>query len=240
MLLVSVHIPKTAGTSFRRILQSIPNVKVFLDYNDKYLASNYSERKIQNMAADLERNEKILDALKYQSLFVVVHGHFLATKYEHIFPDSKSIIWFRDPIDRLASHYFHWQRNPDMKHDICMEMHKKRMTLKDFAEFPPIRNIYFRGLCSKSLESFDFIGLTEYFEQSIMLFCRIFNLEINGCKDNKSHSLKKMTKKCTHYSIDDITKQSIIDNHQKDITIYQKAKIIFEEQCALKKVIIED
>ena len=91
--LISMHIPKTAGTSFRNILESVygKSQVVRFDMRDSHAYMNerrYPGRRLPNKR--------------------VLHGHFklykLADRFE--LPSGvKTITWVRDPVDRVISNY---------------------------------------------------------------------------------------------------------------------------------------
>jgi hypothetical protein len=90
---VSIHIPKTAGTTVADIFSRCFNRRVIYDYDgyDHPIA-----------APDFARNKKFIS-----SHFVVLHGHFLASKYLDIFPDARFVATLRHPVDRTISQYLH-------------------------------------------------------------------------------------------------------------------------------------
>lgn len=225
-LYISVHIPKTAGTSFKEILHGIAQERLFLDYGDKPLASAYPERKMASLANDADRYKAILSAASVSpDLPVVVHGHFLAAKYQWVFPQAKTLVWLRDPLERLASHYHHWLRNPDLENDTCMKMLNEQMSLVQFARLAPMSNLYSRFLCGRKLESIAFVGITEEFEKGLRLFARILGREpvkliVNTNANNTGR-----------YPLDKETRQAIMDANKDDMRIYEEAKVVFTQLC---------
>ena len=51
-LYISIHVPKTAGTSFRHYLESVFGEQLILDYRSKPLDEEYTERAIDNSNQD--------------------------------------------------------------------------------------------------------------------------------------------------------------------------------------------
>ncbi len=86
--IISVHVPKTAGTTFKKVLQQI--------YTDQEIFFDYPHR------GPLHNKMLAKDSANVR----VIHGHFPANKYELKFPKARKIIWLRNPIIRLISHYF--------------------------------------------------------------------------------------------------------------------------------------
>lgn len=92
--IVSVHIPKTAGTTLATIYDRAFNRKVFYDYDGYETAGVASELVKAN--ADF-----------ISSQFRVLHGHFFTSKYLSVFPNAKYVSLLRHPVERLISQYIH-------------------------------------------------------------------------------------------------------------------------------------
>ncbi len=229
-IIVSVHLPKTAGTTFLYYLNQLSHALFLMDKADMPLASHYEKRKMQNLPEDMKRYLQMATvAAENRESFVIVHGHFLATKYDHIFPENRSLVWLRDPAQRLVSHYEFWKRNPQPDNDICREMIQKDMDLKTFAQFEPMRNIYSRFLGSRSIKSFSFVGIVEQFNQSVELFKKI--IAPNMTFTLPERQLENPHKGQNNYGIGDRVLEIIKEYHAEDYTIYNAGCSYFEEQC---------
>ena len=80
-MLVSVHIPKTGGSSLRRsVLEPFFGDRLLLDYHDAPLSRDAAERNRKALA--WKPSPDLLDR------YDCVHGHFLATKYLSATPSS--------------------------------------------------------------------------------------------------------------------------------------------------------
>jgi hypothetical protein len=150
--IVSIHIPKTAGSTFGKII--LPKV--------------YTQQGIfQDYFLPLE------DCLKSISeKCKVVHGHFNAQKYSHVFPNAKLITWLRNPITRLISHYFYWMNSPvweksDPAHDLRRSVVESKMKFEEFIEIPDLKNVLSKSLCGRALDSLYFVGIQEYFHDDL-------------------------------------------------------------------------
>lgn len=100
-MIISVHIPKTAGTSFRTGLEKVFGNRLLLDYNDKPLSGLISARwfRVKNRFRVQMQRHILLEN------FSVIHGHFLPSKYLFLGKEIKLGAFFRDPVDRLISQY---------------------------------------------------------------------------------------------------------------------------------------
>jgi hypothetical protein len=60
-------------------------------------------------------------------------------------------MWFRDPVERLLSHYYYWQHAADMEHPNCRRLHEEGMSAAEFAAIPELRNVFTRFLDGQPL-----------------------------------------------------------------------------------------
>jgi len=161
--LISIHIPKTAGESFRVLLP--PNYDtVHFDYGDNILDPKSPFRSDFNnwYAAQVERAGPLEQGTR------AVHGHFWLGKYAGRFPGARKIMWLRDPAARLISHYFYWKSKPPDTHSIWRKLLEEDLSLLEFAELPELRNIvsdvYIRGFTHSD---FDFIGIQDFYDSEL-------------------------------------------------------------------------
>jgi len=155
-VLISVHIPKAAGTSFGRQLERHFGPRLLLDYADRPLAPGH---RLRRLAGALRARAQLTDV-------DCVHGHFCADKYAWLGARARWIVWLRDPLQRLASHYHYWQRVPDLRNPDCRALLQRRLSLEQFAALPRMRNVATRFLAGRPLEQFFFIGLVEDMAES--------------------------------------------------------------------------
>jgi hypothetical protein len=170
-LIISIHIPKTGGTAFLQVLKaSVPDI-LYLDWGRG--GSNPVFRHGKRVAVQLQ---SIAD-LELGEGLSVIHGHFEMGKYLSKFPEAIYVTWLRDPVERLISHYFFWQRRPFMDNPLCNRLITEQMSLEDFALLA--RNVQHRFLSPAGVERFAFVGITEEYERSLELFHRLICPEIN-------------------------------------------------------------
>lgn len=156
-MLISAHIPKTAGVSFRNILCK--------QYGSSYFQYYW---KITNAFGE------VVDQLPATA--GCVHGHFVASDLVNRFPNSEVVTWVRDPVDRVLSSYYYRLREPDWQHPVCRQLHEEKLDIIEYARLELVRNEMARFMGTLRPEDFDFIGITERFEQSLAWFCQRFNL----------------------------------------------------------------
>ena len=166
-MLVSVHLPKTAGSSFAALLASYFGDSLRQDYADTPL--HFSRKAICWRAwrhtvreGRMARRAAIAAA---QDKTACIHGHFLPFKYRYLTPEAQFVTWMRDPVTRLRSHYDFWRREYDPA--TAGRVHRQMMTqdwsFERFALGPVPRNIYARFLWRFPLHEFAFVGVLAYF-----------------------------------------------------------------------------
>ncbi len=164
-MLVSVHLPKTAGSSF------------FAELNRHF------DNQVVNDVADLPLHkpawQRRANALKHRWFaaptvdIACIHGHFLPYKYAGA-ENATFITWLRDPIDRLISHYYYWQQTytPEVA-PLHRRVVEENWTLDDFCLSTEMRNIYSEFLWRFPLSRFAFVGITECYEEDLAYFFRV-------------------------------------------------------------------
>lgn len=231
--IISVHIPKTGGVTFRELLLDVAQGHVHFDYRDMPIAPPNRIRKIKNvpiLALKLARIRRSLNSAPR----TVVHGHFIATKYDRHFPDGQLATWLRDPVERLVSQYYHLLRTPYPSHEIWQKLHRHNMTLIEFAKLEELRNIHSKFLDGKSLDEFDFVGITEEFDQGWSLFQRLFfsHIPLKALEARNQNPEKKGKR----YELDAGTRNVIVQCNEADMALYDKGKRRFRELCQLHGV----
>ncbi len=152
-MIISIHIPKCAGTSFRQILDSA-----------------YGDRIWHNYGVIFSREQARPGLVPPGAR--AIHGHFIADSFDDLFPGRRLITWVRHPVERLVSNYHHFLRSPDMRDDCCRIVHERGLGLREFADLDWMRNMATRYLANKPLRDFEFVGIAERFGDSMDVFCR--------------------------------------------------------------------
>ena len=121
--LISVHIPKCAGTSFSTVLRKTYGESLLGDQVDQPMDP---ERPFQkNFAAWKEEQDRKPAPPGKRA----IHGHFWAGKYDRQAPNAKRITWLRNPIKRLISHYFFWLSTPELPHSLHKHVIQNKLSL---------------------------------------------------------------------------------------------------------------
>ena len=237
-MLLSLHMPKTAGTSLRMAFQERFGNKLLLAYRGQIrgdaggggwrsTAGEYRGRppvvpRDGNPLPDLDDPEQREKFRHYCDEYDVqcIHGHFMLPILHGVFPEASSIMFLREPVARLVSSYNHWQ--------ITMPDAAQKTSFDEFILRDKMRNIYEAHGVLECLDSFSFIGITEQYERSLRLLERI-HPELGSLHIEEQNVSAKKVKK------EDITpemKERIRELNDGDLEIYAVAKEWFEQACA--------
>ena len=167
-MIVSVHLPKTGGVSFRSALQSVFGEQLLCDYEDKPIHQARARRAlvtIYGCGANLFRDFSNVSC---------IHGHFLPLKYAllEFRQDVQVVTWMRHPVDRLISHYMFWntKHTPHSLDSLHHRVLSEQWSLERFCFSAELRNLYSAFLWGFPLRRFDFVGITEHFDQDLQFF----------------------------------------------------------------------
>ena len=223
-MILSLHVPKAAGNSFRQLLQIEFGERLMLDYGD-WAGFNVPEAidrcKIRTLAMRGRRDE-ILE--KYG----IIHGHFVADKYLGLFPNEDFVAFFRDPYQQALSHYCFLLRNPQRDHLEEKMFHEAKMTLHDYLRWDAFRGHQSQYLGSVLIDDLAMVGLSEEFFKSVDLFNSNFGCHLRG----ESFLNVNPDTEGAEYKIDHDVRKAIEKYRAADVELYRRAKEIFARQCA--------
>ncbi len=230
--LLFLHIPKTAGTTLRKILHRQYDEKKIFTISYKQWPTKAKE----DLAYCLKNNEKIN----------LIKGHMpYGWHLEFDIPDFHYLIFLRDPVERVISQYF-FERIPGRPlYDIASKLSLKEFVLEsNVIEVDNLQTRYISGdlfspygHCDSAnfekaksiLESKDTsIGITERFTDSIF-FCKLKFEWQQPIFFSSSNRNKKTKPKDLTTSYEEI-KALIAQKNEYDLKLYGIAKQKFEEQ----------
>ena len=217
MKIISVHIPKAGGLTFFRHLEHI--------YGEEAIIMKGWNKPFGHEDYEVDPPQHVINHFAQDDVPSIAHGHFLATKFD-VIKNAKRIIWFRNPVERVCSHYHFWKVLEDKKHPCWLKLHENDLSLVDFAKLDGVKNHFSMFLDGTPLTSFDFIGLVERFDESLRLFYKIFavNVDVLNVHENKNELRKKK-----FYDIDDDVRQEIEEINRADMGLYKQAIHEFEK-----------
>ena len=182
--LIFLHIPKTGGTTFRKILEGYYPRKEILTFSDA------------NHTAEVERFAKSAESAR--AGYRLIQGHLYFGLHRFVPGESSYVTWMRDPISRSHSFYSHVRSHPE--HYLHRRLMEHRLDLKSLVErneTPELFNLQTRmiagqrndetsgidrstlEIAKKNLEEkFCFVGLTEEFDASLVLLSEVLGWNI--------------------------------------------------------------
>lgn len=168
--LVSLHIPKTAGTSFRNILKSI------------YGEEDVIRLDISIKTEQTRINEAIYEKPDLPSHIQVIHGHFtprLLHERFNIPQDIPVITWLRHPVERVLSNFYYLEKR--LKEELDEEgknldiLSKMQRTLMEYAADELNRNRQHKFLEGIALDQFAFVGIQEYYSEDLKALAQLLD-----------------------------------------------------------------
>ncbi len=200
-MIISVHIPKTAGVSFRLMLAQL-----------------FGEGFVQHYWEITDAQGRVLHDIPANA--TCVHGHFVAQVVADRYPGAPLITWVRDPVERVVSSYHHRLRNPDWRHPVCVELHRMKLSVEQYAEIELVRNEMARFMGTKRPEDFAFIGLVEEIDASMGRFFEQFGLpRVDVPRENVNPE-----RRAWRYELSESTRRRILELNARDAAIYEACR----------------
>lgn len=218
--MISVHVPKCAGTSFFLALAAAYGRDAILrDYGDRPLDP------AAPMNLDPEGWLAACDARGADGLagMRVVHGHFHPHKYRTL-PARLRITFLRDPVERLISHYAFWRHMPASGHALHAYVLEQNLTLDAFARLPFMRR-FFTGVFFRDvdLDGFDFVGFQDRARADVERLSKLAGvpLALPSSNANPEPSYRQMV---DELRAEDGRLDRLRDLLADDIAFYEKAR----------------
>jgi len=227
MILISIHIYKTAGTTFYSVIDRIFKRNEIVNANIKGLHT--CEEDLKN--GNIENKESIK----------IIHGHFSFGWHKYFSEPVRYISFLRDPVSRVMSDYF-YNKEFAKGHN---HSYASKMTLKEYLNCDQILDMdngqtrYIAGdlttpygHCSQEMLSiakrnidsmFLFVGLTEKFDESLVLINKYLGW-------NKIYYTNKNVTKGKMDALHPEEVHAIHERNKFDTELYQYVSNQFEER----------
>jgi Sulfotransferase family len=232
--LIFLHIPKTAGTTLNRIIEwQYSPFAIFTI--DPYRIRPTPER-LKRLPEERRRRLR------------VVRGHLFYGIHEFLPQGATYITMLRDPVARVLSAYYFVLRRP--LNPLHWKLKRERLGIEDcLRRFPERQNLQCRLIAGVKdtaiaderlldiakenlMESFSVVGISERFEESVMLMATTFDWEIPLYKDYKVSKARPQ--------IDPGMVEMIRDHNRLDLELYEFGKGLFEESLQKKEAAVRE
>ena len=216
---VSVHIPKTAGTTLGLVLDRVFRKRVLMDYPD-------------NPLEHLADPQIAAHADFVSGYFRGIHGHFSVERHLTTFPQAKLIATVRHPVDRVISQYLH-ELNDDGSASAYHRAIRDGMTVVDFAATPGVGDAMTRYLSGVNLADYDLLLLSERLGEGL----HVLNYVL-GNMDIPQHfgvppvlpRENQGTARARVVPFDQGIRAAIFDRVRADIDTYRQAEALFSRR----------
>lgn len=226
------HHPKCGGTSL-----------------NQYLQANYFNERIftidgNNPMASIRQFKALPRRARYS--YDLINGHHAHKLLAYIHPERIAITVFRDPVDRIISHYFYAKRNS--RHYLYSEIHKSGLTLEEYATSnlsSELRNWYTRHYTDLTnsqaernpeksvrkaiktvLKYYNIVGFLDNFET----FAKILQNQAQLRYEFKNKKANKTKDRPLVRDISQSTIQRIKEVNHLDINFYRKIRELIYPQ----------
>jgi hypothetical protein len=209
--LISLHIPKTGGTSFHSLLHK-----------------NYGEKNVVRF--EIEFKDKVIflingievDEPLFPKGTKVLHGHFEYWRLLEFAPNLKNvpvITWLRNPVQRVISNYYYLveilkKENATNKLALSL-IERLTCSLEEFSKRPAQKNKMSKFLKGLNLMDALFVGIIENYDQDV----KILSKKLNWKHENQEIVNKTPNKKS---NTDATTIHNIEKNNAEDISLYNQ------------------
>lgn len=209
-----VHVPKTAGTSFRiAIEQCLGTDAVLYDYSEMSEETSSLVRQWVYETPDVFHFYQ--QANQINTAFLC--GHVKAAKFVHLVGVGQTVTFLRDPLQRLVSDYRHYVRHYQYQGDFPA-----------FYRSPAFINCQSKMLRGVPLAALGGLGLSEHYALSLEVFNERFNLKVPVVEMNMNrHSIGET------YRLPEAQRDELLALNADDLALYQRAKGVFDQRLMM-------
>lgn len=218
-ILVSVHMAKTAGTSFAAALRAHYGDGLLEDYGMLPINRLRGRREWEALRAGFAARQR------WPARVRAVHGHFLPVMYRVALHGRAVdyVTWLRDPVERLVSNYHYWRRQAHgatPEQPLRYRMAREDWSLERFCLGPEFRNLYRQYLWGFDPRRFAFIGITERYEKDLDAFAGSF---LDGAA-TEARARANPERDSDQYRIEPSLRARIERYHAADMSLYRWAR----------------
>jgi hypothetical protein len=222
-VILSIHIPKTAGTAFGELLHGAFGSRLLRDYGD-HVGLNTPEEDVRRAARIVKaraRRDKLLRD------FDVIHGHYTADKYAGLFPRANFVAFFREPYQQTLSQYEYILRHPEIDNPGVKLFHEIRPTRTEFVARGGNHQAIYLG--AMDLGELAVVGLTEHYERGVALFEAVLGRKL---PHEVARANANPNRAGEHYAVEPKLHRAVTQYRAADVEVYRRACERFAALCA--------
>lgn len=225
-MIISLHVPKTGGETFKLALETAFGPRMRGDYGDMvgFVSDDILRHREKRATAMLEERDEI------EQSYDIIHGHFIADKYRGLFRSEQYVAFFRHPMQQAISLYKYLQRQPLRKNPTIRDVQGSNVTFLDFLERQTVTNSQTELVGDVPLESFAMVAVAEEYERGVALFNATF-----GAKVEITESVNVDPETAGRKHLLTAEEREAVRHHRAaDIELYQRAKRMFNRLCVAR------
>lgn len=217
MSLFFVHIPKTAGTSFRLGAEKcFGKSRVWYDYGaEEKETSTIVKSYVYQGAPDVWALRAELDS----NNIAMLGGHVTVGKFVSLLGIENTITFVRDPLQRIVSDYQHFVRHHGYEH-----------SFRTFFSRPVMHNRIDKLLHGVNPEAIGFIGLTERYNESLEMFNARYRASVPRLEANQGKAGVDLLHDIAEEDVKELKKLN-----RRDLSLYEKCRVLFEARLEMYK-----
>lgn len=224
MLWLMVHIPKTAGTSFRKAMREHFGKALLLDYATNPIKLPPSRRNWRAWEQGLHSSQLVYPEE------ACIFGHYMPLKFWALAwrRPVRRVTWLRDPIARLVSNYqfIHERHQRQAIPPGGARVVDEGWTLEQFLFSPTYRNNMAGFLWGVPLRLFDFVGIVEHYAEDLADFGTRFLGRTLAV-----HEEKRSPPRPPCPFLDDPAERRRVERfHARDMALYRQALALREKR----------
>ena len=145
---ISIHLPKTAGLSFRAVLQNV-----------------YGEERVCHLNRPTVKDNNGVSSKIIPNGTRALIGHYTFSEVSNLLSETGAplVTWLRDPVERVLSNYYFFIKRINNEDGNP----RRGETLIEYSRLDGSRNRMSDFLDGISLEELSFVGITEHFAEDL-------------------------------------------------------------------------
>lgn len=211
-----IHIPKTAGTSFRLAAEAcFPSDGIVYDYNQRSAETSQLVRHFLYESA-FEDFWGFYRALHDNPPYLV-GGHVRAVRFIDGLGAHQSVTFLREPLQRMISEYHHFCRHQGYED-----------TLRAFFSNPKMHNRMSKAMRDVPLEALGVVGLTERYAESLELVNQRYDWALQMREDNLAQEHPGAL-----HPVDSEDEALFYKQNSQDVALYELGRDLLESRLAM-------